>query len=100
MAWQHTVKHKNYRFNDLKTLLAKATPFRTGDALAGVCAESYEERVAAQMVLADVPLKVFLNELVIPYEQDEITRLIVDSHDTEAFQPIAHLTVGEFRDWL
>jgi len=100
MNYQTTIRGKVYRFNDLKTLLAKASPYRSGDALAGVCAESYEERVAAQLVLADVPLKVFLNELVIPYEQDEITRLIIDSHDAQAFQPITHLTVGEFRDWL
>ncbi len=100
MNYQTIIRGKVYRFNDLKTLLAKASPYRSGDALAGVCAESYEERVAAQLVLADVPLKVFLNELVIPYEQDEITRLIIDGHDTTAFQPIAHLTVGEFRDWL
>lgn len=100
MNYQTTIRGKVYRFNDLKTLLAKASPYRSGDALAGVCAESYEERVAAQLVLADVPLKVFLNELVIPYEQDEITRLIIDRHDAEAFQLISHLTVGEFRDWL
>ncbi len=100
MNYQTTIRRKVYKFNDLKTLLAKASPYRSGDALAGVCAESYEERVAAQLVLADVPLKVFLNELVIPYEQDEITRLIIDGHDAHAFQPIAHLTVGEFRDWL
>jgi len=100
MTYRITIRGKVYRFNDLKTLLAKASPYRSGDALAGVCAESYEERVAAQMVLADVPLKVFLSELVIPYEQDEITRLIIDSHSPEAFQPVAHLTVGEFRDWL
>ena len=100
MNYQTTIRRKVYKFNDLKTLLAKASPYRSGDALASVCAESYEERVAAQLVLADVPLKVFLNELVIPYEQDEITRLIIDSHDAHAFQPIAHLTVGEFRDWL
>jgi ethanolamine ammonia-lyase large subunit len=100
MNYQTTIRGKVYRFNDLKSLLAKASPYRSGDALAAVCAESYEERVAAQMVLVDVPLKVFLNELVIPYEQDEITRLIIDGHDVAAFQPIAYLTVGEFRDWL
>ncbi|WP_158796224.1 ethanolamine ammonia-lyase subunit EutB [Pedobacter sp. L105] len=100
MAYQHTIHQQVYRFNDLKDLLAKATPFRTGDALAGICAASYEERVAAQITLADVPLKTFLNETVIPYETDEITRLIIDSHNSQAFQPIAHLTTGEFRDWL
>jgi ethanolamine ammonia-lyase large subunit len=100
MIYKHTIKGAVYRFDDLKTLLAKASPFRTGDALAGLCAESYEERVAAQMVLADVPLKNFLNEIIIPYKQDEITRLIIDSHDADAFKPISHLTVGELRDWL
>lgn len=100
MAYQHTVNSKVYRFNTLKNLLAKASPFRTGDALAEICASSYEERVAAQITLADVPLKNFLNETVIPYETDEITRLIIDSHSSEAFSPIAHLTTGEFRDWL
>ncbi len=100
MTYHHTIKGKVYRFDDLKTLLAKASPFRTGDALAGLCAESYEERVAAQMVLADVPLKNFLNEVIIPYEEDEITRLIIDSHDANAFTPVDHLTVGELRDWL
>ncbi|WP_183574816.1 ethanolamine ammonia-lyase subunit EutB [Mucilaginibacter sp. X5P1] len=100
MTYHHTIKGKAYGFDDLKTLLAKASPFRTGDALAGLCAESYEERVAAQMVLADVPLKNFLNEVIIPYEEDEITRLIIDSHDANAFTPVDHLTVGELRDWL
>lgn len=100
MAYQFTIRDIVYRFDDLKTLLAKASPFRTGDALAGVCAESYEERVAAQIALADVPLKTFLEEPIIPYEQDEITRLIIDSHDHTAFSSIAHLTVGDFRDWL
>jgi ethanolamine ammonia-lyase large subunit len=100
MSYQHTIRGQVYRFNDLKNLLAKASPFRTGDALAGLCAESYEERVAAQITLADVPLKNFLDEQIIPYEQDEITRLIVDGHDKTAFSLINHLTVGEFRDWL
>ena len=100
MNYSTTILGKVYKFDGLKTLLAKASPFRTGDALAGLCADSYEERVAAQMVLADVPLKTFLKELIIPYEQDEITRLIVDGHDTLAFQNISHLTVGGLRDWL
>jgi ethanolamine ammonia-lyase large subunit len=100
MSYHFTIRNKVYRFNDLKTLLAKASPYRTGDVLAGVCAESYEERVAAQIALADVPLKTFLNEAIIPYEQDEVTRLIIDEHDVEAFSLISHLTVGEFRDWL
>ena len=100
MAYQHTIGRKTYRFSDLKTLLAKASPHRSGDVLAGVSAESYEERVAAQITLADVPLKTFLNETVIPYEGDEITRLIIDNHDVNVFTLIDTLTVGEFRDWL
>src|SRR5580700_3309457 len=85
---------------DLKTLLAKATPARSGDELAGIAAESDEERVAAQMELADVPLQRFLAEPLIAYEDDEVTRLIMDSHDPVAFVPVAHLTVGNFREWL
>ena len=85
---------------ELRTLLAKASPLRSGDQLAGLAAESAEERISAQMALADVPLRRFLNEAVIPYEDDEVTRLIVDTHDAEAFAPVAHLTVGGFRDWL
>ncbi|MGA3201960.1 MAG: ethanolamine ammonia-lyase subunit EutB, partial [Bryobacteraceae bacterium] len=85
---------------ELKALLAKATPLRSGDQLAGIAAESAEERVEAQMALADTPLSRFLNDLLIPYERDEVTRLIVDTHDQEAFAPIAHLSVGEFREWL
>ncbi len=84
----------------LKTLLAKASPARSGDELAGLAAASAQERVAAQMELADTPLKRFLNEPVIPYELDEVTRLILDSHVPEAFSPISHLTVGELREWL
>ena len=96
----HTVGSVQYRFADLRTLLAKASPFRSGDALAGVAAESAEERVAAQMALADLPLAAFLREAVIPYEDDEVTRLILDTHDAEAFRPVAGLTVGGFREWL
>jgi ethanolamine ammonia-lyase large subunit len=84
----------------LKTLLARATPLRSGDLLAGIAAADATERVAAQMALADLPLATFLTESVIPYEIDEVTRLIVDTHDRAAFAPIAHLTVGGFRDWL
>ncbi|TSJ39432.1 ethanolamine ammonia-lyase subunit EutB [Mucilaginibacter corticis] len=98
--YRHTIKGKVYRFKDLKDLLAKASPYRSGDELAGICAASYEERVAAQITLADVPLKTFLNEAVIPYEKDEITRLIIDTHDAKAFEPISHLTIGDFCDWL
>ena len=89
-----------HRFDDLKALLAAATPFRSGDALAGVAAETAERRVAARYALADLPLATFLEDLAVPYEQDEVTRLIVDSHDRAAFTPIAHLTVGGFREWL
>src|SRR5579862_4162263 len=100
MAYTHTVAGCTYRFDDLKTLLAKATPERSGDQLAGVAAQSALERMAARMALADLPLSTFLNEQVVPYESDEITRLIVDTHDAAAFAPIAHLTVGAWRDWL
>lgn len=100
MSYQHTIQHKRYQFADLRTLLAKATPFRSGDALAGLAADTYEERVAAQMTLADIPLKAFLQEAIIPYEEDEITRLIIDTHDHAAFAPVSHFTVGELRDWL
>ena len=89
-----------YRFPDLKTLLAKASPKRSGDALAGVAAESAAERVAAQMALADLPLRVFLDEAIVPYEDDDVTRLIVDGVDAKALAPVASLTVGEWRDWL
>lgn len=87
-------------FADLKTLLACASPLRSGDQLAGIAAESDERRVAAKLALADLPLRRFLDDTVVPYEQDEVTRLIIDSHDAGAFAPVAALTVGEFRDWL
>ncbi|MGH1431455.1 MAG: ethanolamine ammonia-lyase subunit EutB [Neptuniibacter sp.] len=90
----------SWQFADLKTVMAKASPDRSGDRLAGLAAETAQERVAAQMVLADVPLKQFLTEVFIPYEEDEVTRLIIDSHDAEAFTPVSSLTVGEFRNWL
>ncbi len=90
----------SYRFKSLKELMAKATPLRSGDVLAGVAAESEEERVVAQRVLSEVPLSYFLEEPLIPYEEDEVTRLIFDSHDAAAFAPVAGLSVGEFRDWL
>jgi len=95
-----TIGGTRHSFSDLKTLLAKATPARSGDALAGIAAENEEQRVAAQYALADLPLAHFLNESVIPYEADEVTRLICDTHDKAAFAPVAHLTVGGFRDWL
>ena len=95
-----TIGPSRYAFPDLKTLLAKASPLRSGDVLAGVAATSGEERVAAQYALADLPLATFLAEQVVPYKSDEVTRLIVDSHDRAAFAVIAHLTVGGLRDWL
>ncbi len=98
--YQHALGTTTYRFADLKTLLAKATPARTGDTLAGLAASSAEERVAAQMALADLPLKTFLAEAVVPYEADEVTRAIFDHHDADAFATISHLTVGDFRNWL
>ena len=100
MAFQMTLGGHVHHFADLKTLLACATPFRSGDALAGLAANSHEERMAAQMVLAEVPLRRFLDEALIPYESDEVTRLIMDRHDPVAFAPISHLTVGDFRNWL
>jgi ethanolamine ammonia-lyase large subunit len=100
MGFHHRVGAQTYRFDDLRTLLARATPLRSGDQLAGVAATSNQERVAAQMALADLPLSHFLQEAVVPYEDDEVTRLIVDTHDAAAFAPVAHLTVGDFRNWL
>jgi ethanolamine ammonia-lyase large subunit len=96
----HSVGGTRYAFPDLRTLMARATPHRSGDVLAGVAAGSMAERVAAQMALADLPLKTFLSEAVVPYEADEITRLILDTHDAGAFAPVAALTVGGLRDWL
>jgi ethanolamine ammonia-lyase large subunit len=95
-----TTGTRRHTFRDLKTLLAKASPLRSGDQLAGIAAESCEERVAAQYALADLPLSTFLQDHVVPYEIDEVTRLIADTHDRTAFAPVAHLTVGGFRDWL
>jgi ethanolamine ammonia-lyase large subunit len=100
MNFAHSLGNKRYVFADLRDLLAKATPLRSGDVLAGLAAESAEQRVAAQFTLADVPLSHFLNEQVVPYETDEVTRLIIDAHDAEAFAPIRSLTVGELRNWL
>src|SRR5580704_7870472 len=100
MPYSHTLAGTRYTFDELRTLLARATPFRSGDALAGLAAGSAAERVAAQMALADVPLATIIAEPVVPYETDEVTRLIVDTHDNTAFAPIAALTVGEFREFL
>lgn len=100
MTYRHTIGNTAYTFASLRDLLAKATPPRSGDRLAGVAAETAEQMIAARMALADLPLRQFLTEAVIPYEGDEVTRLIVDTHDAAVFAPIASLTVGGFRDWL
>src|ERR1700756_252787 len=100
MVFRHTIDAGSYVFDDLRDLLAKATPARSGDRLAGIAADSAEEMIAARMALADVPLTRFLHETVIPYEDDEVTRLIIDGHDTACLAPIASLTVGGFRDFL
>jgi ethanolamine ammonia-lyase large subunit len=100
MIYRYSIDIHTYQFQDLKELLAKATPARSGDFLAGVAADTYAERMAARMCLAEIPLKQFLEDLIIPYETDEVTRLIVDTHDRQAFAEISHLTVGDFRDWL
>ena len=100
MAYPQRIGTETFTFPDLRTLLARASPERSGDRLAGVAAGSARERVAAQMALADVPLARFLQEAVVPYEEDEVTRLILDSHDAAAFAPVRHLIVGGFRDWL
>ena len=100
LEYGHTMGGVRHQFASLGEVMAKATPFRSGDALAGLAAGSAEERVAAQYVLADLPLKHFLDEQLFAYEADEVTRLIVDRHDAAAFAPVASFTVGEFRDWL
>lgn len=100
MLYRQRLGAETYSFAHLRELLAKASPFRSADALAGVAATTELERVAAQMALAEVPLKRFVEEELVPYDDDEVTRLIIDSHDKKAFAPIASLTVGEFRDWL
>jgi ethanolamine ammonia-lyase large subunit len=100
MAFRTTVGRTTYAFADLRELMAKATPPRSGDRLAGIAAATAEENVAAKMALADLPLKRILAEPLIPYEDDDVTRLIIDSHDAKAFEPIAALTVGELRDFL
>lgn len=103
-TFQTTLARRKYSFADLKTLLAKATPQRSGDELAGIAAQNDEERIAAQICLSDLPLKTFLSESVIDYDQDEITRLIMDESNNpnhlEAFKPVSSMTIGEFRNWL
>ena len=100
MSLGTTLGQRAYRFENLREVMAKATPLRSGDCLAGLSAATEQERVAARWVLADVPLARFLSEALVPYEDDEVTRLIIDSHNAAAFAPVAHLTVGGFRDWL
>jgi ethanolamine ammonia-lyase large subunit len=99
-AYRATLRGTTHVFPDLRTLLAKATPARSGDELAGLAANDAVERVAAQYALSEVPLAQFLTETVVPYETDEVTRLILDTHDRAAFAPVANLTVGAFRNWL
>src|ERR1700710_2706714 len=100
MVYRQAIDATSYVFDDLRDCLAKATPPRSGDRLAGIAADSAEQMVAARMALADLPLRQFLNEAVIPYEDDEVTRLIVDGHDASAFAPVGSMTVGAFRDFL
>lgn len=98
--YRTTLGHEVFRFATLAEVMAKASPPRSGDALAGLIASSDVERVAAQMVLADLPLDLFLSQALIPYETDDVTRLIIDSHNQAAFAPVAHMSVGQFREWL
>ncbi len=100
MSFAHAIGTRTYQFENLRVLMGRASPHRSGDQLAGVAAASMQERLAAQMALAALPLAAFLNDVVVPYESDEVTRLIIDSHNTQAFAPVAHLTVGDFRNWL
>lgn len=100
MIHRQQVAGVSYAFDGLIEVMAKATPLRSGDQLAGCAAEHDAERAAAAWVLADLPLDTFLNEAVVPYETDEVTRLILDSHDRQAFSAVSHLTVGGLRDWL
>ncbi len=100
MSFASATAMTRFAFPDLKTLLAKASPLRSGDLLAGLAAETDEERVAARYALADIPLKRFLSEALVPYERDEVTRLIMNSHDYAAFLAVSSLTVGDFRNWL
>jgi ethanolamine ammonia-lyase large subunit len=100
MTFRQSIGQRTHLFRDLKDLMAKATPLRSGDQLAGIAATSAEEGIAARMALADQPLTLFLNEALVPYEADDVTQLIIDRHDAAAFAPVRHLTVGGFRDFL
>ena len=100
MSYKSSVGFRVYKFESLKELLAKASAPKSGDRLASIGADSHEERVAARLALSEVPLKRFLSEAVVPYEEDECTRLFMDSHDLQAFSEVSALTVGDFRNWL
>ncbi|NVN44362.1 ethanolamine ammonia-lyase subunit EutB [Asaia siamensis] len=100
MSYAATLSGQRFVFRDLRHLLASASPLRSGDVLAGLAASSSTERVAARLALADLPLSHFLSEALVPYQQDDVTRLIMNSHDQAAFAPIASMTIGGFRDWL
>src|ERR1700681_4938054 len=100
MPYRCNAGGRSHMFEDLRTLLARASPDRAGDRLAGLAARSDEERIAARFALADLPLSRFLEQPLVPYERDEVTRLILDTHDAAAFAPIAAMTTGEFRDFL
>lgn len=100
MRLRATIGGRTFTFSGLRDVLAKASPERSGDELAGIAATSHVERAAAQWCLAQVPLKELIDQPLIPYEDDEVTRLILDTHDAVAFAPISHLTVGELRDHL
>ena len=99
-AYCHRHGDGRHAFADLRALLAEASPRRSGDELAGLAAPTQARRIAARMALADLPLKTFLNEALVPYETDEVTRLIIDTHDAAAFAPLAAMTVGDFREYL
>lgn len=100
MRYRTAIDQQLFVFDDLKQVMAFASPARSGDYLAGIGAATAQERMAARHVLAEVPLKQFLTEALIPYEDDNITRLVIDGHDAKAFAPVAHMTVGDFRNWL
>ncbi|ATU71795.1 ethanolamine ammonia lyase large subunit [Komagataeibacter rhaeticus] len=100
MSYHAFLGGEKFRFSSLKQVLAYASPYRTGDELAGVAAPDPLQRIGAREALANIPLRTFLDEVPVPYETDEVTRLIIDSHDTTAFAPVAHMTVGDLRDWL
>jgi len=100
MRYRTTIASQVFEFEDLKQVMAIASPARSGDYLAAIGAATAQQRMAARHVLADTPLQQFLTEALVPYEADNITRLIIDSHDAAAFAPVAHLTVGDFRNWL